>query len=456
MQNRRKFLVSTGAMMITGCSGAINQYQEPQATLGDSFVGSGPKSSISNDSWWRALRNERLNVLVERGLKQNLGIQTAMERVAVAHAQLAATGAAALPSGPLEANRTISGAQGVPTSTVSTATATADLVLDIFGRVRAEHLAASANLDASRFDVATARLAFLGSLVGHYIDARFYQEALALRLQNVAAQRKTLDLVKGQQRIGSASGLDTAQAEAQLDQALALPPPLRAKFNAAVFGIATLLAEPAAPLMASLQRGAAQPYPRRGEHVGVPAELLRNRPDVRAAERRYAEAVAKAGVAEAQLYPSIKLSGSVTVSTTSSWSFGPRLSLPVFNRSALRARRRAAAAAARQAEMDWRQAVLVAVEEVQTELSNYAQRRQEAAALRNAVNSLGKVRDLYHGSYKTGSVRLFDLLSAQRNYADARLALAQSVREVAGSWVKLQIATGSGWATATPTPVGAS
>ena len=192
--------------------------------------------------------------------------------------------------------------------------------------------------------------------------------------------------------------------------------------------------------------GAPQPNPPSSDAAGVPADLLRNRPDVRAAERELAAAVSAVGVAEAALYPSINLSGNVTVGDSESWSFGPTLSIPLLNRPLLAARRDAAVARVQQAEIEWRRTVLAAVEEVQSAQSTFARSRQRLAAQQRAVDSYTQLVALSREAYQLGTTTLFALLDAEQSLADAQVAAATARRDVAADWLALQIAAGKGWA----------
>jgi multidrug efflux system outer membrane protein len=178
----------------------------------------------------------------------------------------------------------------------------------------------------------------------------------------------------------------------------------------------------------------------------VPADLLRNRPDVRAAERELAAAVAEVGVTEAALYPSINLSGTITVSDPTSWSFGPTLSVPLLNRPVLAARRDAAIARVQQAELVWRRTVLEAIEEVQSAQSTFVRMRQRLAAQQRAVESYSELVELSRQSYELGTTTLFALLDAEQSLADAQIATATARRDLAAAWLALQIAAGKGWA----------
>ena len=131
-----------------------------------------------------------------------------------------------------------------------------------------------------------AKLTYLSSVVSAYIDARYYQERIAIARKNLASRRETLELTRLQLEAGAASRLDVVQSEGLVNSTLAEIPGLEISFRQSVHRISLLLGLPATTLLADLQKGAAQPYARRGVNAGVPADLIRNRPDIRAAQAR--------------------------------------------------------------------------------------------------------------------------------------------------------------------------
>ena len=322
------------------------------------------------------------------------------------------------------------------------------LVIDLFGGERRAQQQAQAQLEATELDVGTARLAYLSSLVGAYIDARYYQEAAAITRGLIESRQQTLDLVQEQRDAGLATDLDILQSEALLEQTRATLPAFEQGFASSVFAIATLLATPADPILSGMQRGARQPSPPRGAEAGIPADLLRNRPDVRAAERTYAASVAGVGISEAALYPSLDLAGTVTSSNPSSWSFGPVLVIPVLDQPLLRAQRDQAISLAKQSELAWRQSVLSAVQEVQTAQGATIRGRRELASQHSATDLYGRARDLSRETYEAGTTTFLDFLDAERSAGQTALALALSTRGLANDWVDLQIAAGRGWSAA--------
>jgi multidrug efflux system outer membrane protein len=269
-----------------------------------------------------------------------------------------------------------------------------------------------------------------------------------------------LNLTKLQLDAGAASRLDVVQAEGLVNSTLAGVPGIEASFRVSAHSLATLLAQPAGALVSEMQRGGHQPVPRFSAKAGIPADLVRNRPDIRASERQLAAAVAQIGVAEAQLYPAITLGGSITPSYTKtvgagesgllSWSFGPSLSLPIFDGGALRANVSSSQSAAREAYLSWKQTVLGAVEEVENALASYSRDGRAVAAYRQTLKSYQEALQLATASYRDGASSLLDVLDAQRQVSTAQQSLAQAVQQQARDYVALNVAIGGGYAVSAP------
>ena len=454
MSALRLILAAPLALSLAACAAVGPDYAPPVADLPAEYADApgggadaGPDAGAA--AWWRAFGDARLDALIDRGLAQNLSVETALARVKEARAALRATGLNAQLSGSLGADLGWSGSFA-PIADVTrseSASLGAGFVLDLFGGQARSREQARAALGAAELSVGTARLALISDLVSAYLDARYNQEAAEITRANIRLRAGTLALTERQRAAGTGTDLDVAQARALLDETKATLPSYEIGFHNAVYAIATLLDAPAAPLVRDLQKGAPQPRPKGGwaAQAGAPADLLRNRPDIAAAERDYAAAVAAIGVAEAALLPSITLSGDVTLGDLASWSFGPALSLPIFNRPTLEAQTDQAIAAARQAELTWRAAVRGAVEEVQIAQTGLIRGARQAAALRKAADSYDRVATLSRRTWEGGRTTLLDLLDAERSRGAARLALAAAIRDLSADWAALQIAAGRGW-----------
>lgn len=433
---------------LAACAMVGPDHVHPEMSLAPHFVAgsAGVLAQAPTERWWGGLGDPLLNELATRGLAQNLDIRAARERIRQAEAALRRSGPASQIRGDLTARAGREGDSDGTAEDANAVAADAAFVFDLFGAARRGREAARANLAAAGYEAGTVRLAYLADLADAYVDARYFQNAAWITRQAIQSRRETLALVIRKAEAGEATALDEAQAGALARSAEAALPALQAGFESSVFRIATLLAEPAAPILARMERGAGQPVPQKPAATGTPADLLRNRPDIRAAERDLAAATAAIGVAEAQLYPSLTLSGFVSAGDDESWAFGPSLRLPVLNRGVLAANRAEAVARAGEAELLWRASVLRAVEEVQAAESQTRHWRQQAGALRAAATANDRVRELTRRTYESGETELTDVLDAQRRAHDSQLALAGGVRELAKSWIRLQIATGRGWA----------
>ncbi|TWF43424.1 efflux transporter outer membrane subunit [Neorhizobium alkalisoli] len=459
-------------LLLSGCVlGPDNT--PPEISLPAKFA-EGSKSTngdVAQTAWWTAFSDKRLTGYVDQGLGQNLDVLQAMERINQAQANVVSAGAGSLPALDLSSSASRSGSKDIggnagaasatdPRTSVSGGLS-ASWFLDLFGLYRRSKEAALANLDAAYASVDVARLSLLSNVVAAYIDARYYQERIKIAQDNLKSRRETLNLTKLQLDAGAASRLDVVQAEGLVNSTLATIPGLETQFRTASHRIATLLALPAGSLVTEMQRGGNQPTARFSPKSGVPADLIRNRPDVRASERQLAAAVANIGVAEAQLYPSITLGGSITPSYVKSgkaeagllsWSFGPQLSLPIFDGGALRANLSSSESAAREAHLAWKQTVLDAVEEVENALAAVARDGRTVAALRNTVKSYEEALQLATASYRDGASSLLDVLDAQRQVSTAQESLAQAVQQMAQDYVSLNVAVGGGYAVGKPAP----
>ena len=453
-------------LLLSGCVVGPD-HEAPQTALPVKFSEGSTRAAadVTLAPWWTAFNDRRLNGLVETGLSQNLDVLQAIERITSAEANFEAADAGAFPQLSVSGQHQVSGSSATgdfngtsregPTTNSTTGSVSVSWLIDLFGQYRRSKESAKATLDAAYASADVARLTFLSSVVSAYVDARYYQERIAIARKNLASRRETLELTRLQLEAGAASRLDVVQSEGLVNSTLAEIPALEISFRQSVHRISLLLGLPATSLLADLQKGAAQPYFRRSVNSGVPADLSRNRPDIRAAERNLAAATAEIGVAEAALYPSISLSGSISPSYivtsaanggVTSWGFGPSLNLPIFDAGARRANIKAREAAAREAYLAWKQTVLSAVSEVENALVAVNRTRQTVSALTATVRSYEEALSLATASYRDGASSLLDVLDAQRNVASARANLAQAVQQLANGYVSLNVAIGGGYA----------
>lgn len=451
-------------LLLAGCVVGPD-HTPPETALPARFNEGGAQSTgdVKVVAWWTAFNDKRLNGLVEQGLSQNLNVLQALERITAAEAGVVSAGAGGLPSLTLSGSERGSGQKGWGDFDGSSQDdrlslsggLTSSWLLDLFGQYRRAKESANATLDAAYAGADVARLSYISDLATSYINARYYQARIAIARKNLASRRETLELTRLQLEAGAASRLDVVQAEGLVNSTLADLPGFETNFRRNAHHIATLLGLPASALLSDLQKGAPQPVARRNVNAGVPADLIRNRPDIRQAERELAAAVADIGVAEAQLYPSITLGGSITPSRiatrdllggVTSWSFGPTLNLPIFDGGRLKANVDSAEAEARRLYLAWKASVLEAVEEVENALAALSRDGQTVNALTATVRSYEEALELSTASYKDGASSLLDVLDAQRSVSTAQASLAQALQQMAADYVALNVAIGGGYA----------
>lgn len=443
-------------LLLASCTVGPN-YQPPGMDLPAKYSETKAKSSetVALNPWWNAFRDKRLTALVEEGLAQNLDVMSAIERIVIARENVVLAGAGSLPHVDKSASAIASGNSQKNSNTELTLSTGVggSWMLDFFGQYKRAKEAANANLDAAYDNVSVAKLAFLADLTASYVQLRFTQESIALSRQNLESRRATLKLVNDMRGGGQATRLDEVQAEGLVNQSLTEIPRLEVDFHAAANHIATLLGVPAATLTPRLSRGGGQPSPRYSTKIGVPADLIRNRPDIRRAERLLAAATAEIGVSEAQLYPSISLGGTVdgtrVISSSSSpgvlsWSFGPSLSLPIFDGNARKARVKIARSVAEQQLIAWKQTVLSAIEEVETAQIAVRRDYQTISAIGKVIASHEESLALARESYRGGMATILDILDAERNLATAKFSRADAVRQLALDYITLNVAIGGG------------
>lgn len=456
-----RYAASALTLLLAGCVSGPD-HVPPQMPLPAKFEAGGNKSNgnVVTAEWWTAYRDKRLDGLVTHGLRENLDVLQALESINSASANVTVAGAGGLPSLTVGASHTLSGEKGQLRTTVGTTNtsggeASLSWLLDFFGQYRRSRESAIASLGAAYATADNAKLTFLKDLVDSYIDARYYQERIALSQASLKSRQQTYELTQLQLKAGAASRLDVVQAEGLVQSTKSEIPGLQQNFTESAHHIATLIGMPAYSLMGELQKSAGQPVFRGDIRAGIPADLIRNRPDIRKAERELAAAVADIGAAEAQLYPSISLSGSISPSwvksssasggSLTSWSFGPSLNLPIFDGGTLRANVEIEKSDARTQYLAWKAAVLNGVEEVENALTAVRRDTQTLEPLRRQVETAQESLALSTTSYKDGASSLLDVLDAQRSVSDAQASLAATVQQVAKDYVDLYVAIGAGY-----------
>jgi len=328
--------------------------------------------------------------------------------------------------------------------------------LDLFGRIRRTVEASDAQFEASIEDYRDVLVTLYAEVGAAYVDARAFQARLDFARRNVESQRNSLELTRDRFNAGLTSALDVAQAEQNLAQTESTIPSLQIGLERSLNRLAVLLGEAPGRLHDELSPHAGLPEPDDKGAYGIPADLLRRRPDIRRAERQLASQTARIGIATADLYPTLSLGGSVglealdlenlTEGGSLFWSIVPRISWPIFTGGKIRNRIRAEEAKTGQALAAYELSVLRALEEVQNSLVAYGQEKQRRDRLLEAVNASQRAVDLVETQYLSGLTNFQNFLDAQRSLFRQQDELAQSAGQVINNLITLNRSLGGGWA----------
>jgi NodT family efflux transporter outer membrane factor (OMF) lipoprotein len=284
---------------------------------------------------------------------------------------------------------------------------------------------------------------------------RSTQDQLKAVQRNIESQREILDITKARFEAGLASELDVAQAEDVLALSEARIPPLRNAIAGFRHALALLTGNYPGVVDNLISNEHPVEVPSKVLPVGIPADLLRRRPDVRSAERKLAAETARVGVAMADLYPTLSLSGTVGIEAIGTGDFvktssgfyglGPSLRWNIFDAGRIRSNIKSADARVEQALHTYEGSVLKAVKEVEDGLANYREALYRVEVLQRSVESSKKVLDLAKSRYLSGLVNFQTVLDAERTLLDQETQLAQARGDLAVAIVNIYRVLGGGW-----------
>ena len=411
--------------------------------------------------WWQTFGDTQLDELVGRALAQNLDLRAAFARLQSARALRGVAEADALPSldarGGYEHRResrnTPFGAF-IPQTDIHTIAVDASWELDLWGRVRRSVEAASGELDASAADTEAAAITVAAEVVSAYVDLRAAQQRLKIARSNLALQGQTQSLVEARVGAGLSVERDAAQARTNVESTRARVPSLEASASAAENRLCVLLGCAPGALPVQLEGDAPIPTAPLRIAVGVPADLLRRRPDVRAAELRFAAAVARIGAVDAERYPRLSLGGTLGLSANSASevfdadsdlnSFGPSLRWNLFDGGRLRQRIAALEADAESMQVAWEQTVLLALEETENAMTRFVREQSRRESLQRAAKEARRAVELAETQYRAGLSDFQAVIDSERTVAALEDDLAVSEATIASGVVAIHKALGGG------------
>jgi multidrug efflux system outer membrane protein len=402
-------------------------------------------SSPYDPRWWTEFEDPALDALEAAALEVNHDIRVAIARLAQARAMFDDTQLDRYPTVTVGASvdRRDEARPGFSDEPLDTTTYRAgfDAIweLDFFGRVRSQVRAAGADADAFAASLDDVRVLVAAEVARAYFELRGLQHRLAVARKNLDNQRQTLRLTEVRRDAGYGETFDVASAAARVAAIEASLPPLRAAIAAREHRLAVLTAARPGALAVDVSP---RPYPplAKALSVGDPTELLKRRPDVRAAERRLAAAAAREGVAHAELFPRVTLSGFLGfvagrgslfgTSDSRAWAVTPALQWAAFDLGSARARLRGAEAGTRESLAAYQQTVLTALEEASNAFVSYGEQQQRLLKLNDQARESARAASIARTRYREGVADFLALLDAERTELAAEDAVASAEADV--------------------------
>ncbi len=449
------------ALVLSACAAGPDYIPpQPPALSAEPFVSAAGQDFTAAEpetQWWRIYDDPALDGLITQALAANTDLRVALANLRAAQGVVAEAGNARLPQTTLNASGSYAQRQMplfLPDARFAfSGGAELSYEADLFGRVSRTIEAARADAEAEAFAQGAVRLRVIAGVTQAYLDACTGAKAAAIARSSVDLAAESVRIIASRERAGSAARLDVVRAESLLAQARAELPAIDAARQVALFELAALMGLTPQQVPDVAARCMTAPELPRAIAVGDGAGLLRRRPDVAEAERRLAAATARIGVATADLYPRININASVAqaggegVSASQGFQFGigPLLSFSFPNTGAARARIRQSEARTEAALATFDGVVLTALKETEQALTSYGAAAKRRAEITRAEQSAAEAFNMASLRFRAGSIAYVDVIVAQRELTDLRLARIQSERDLASGSVAVFRALGSGW-----------
>ena len=418
------------------------------------------ETSASQTQWWTLFNDPVLNDLISRAAVDNLDAKISLARVEVARANLGIAEGAKLPALDVlgdvsEKSKSKSVSGGRDTDIYSSIGLDISWEIDIFGYLRRSIEAADAQLERSVERYRDVMVILYAEIAKNYVALRTAQERLQFALENVKSQKDTLRIVNARYEAELVSEVDLLQSEQNLAAAQSNIPLFHARINELSNSLAILLGKNPGTLNSELKQSYGIPHVPEKTVVQVPREILRQRPDIREAERLLAQETAEVGIATAEEYPRFNLNGTFGYdskefdnqfsSDSRYWSFGPNFRWNIFDGGATQAAIKVQDAQVEEARVKYEKRVLTAFEEVENAIKSYKEEMQRNASLNVSVSAAKKVNKITLARYTSGLIDFQEVQDAERVIFFQEDELAKSNGNLVQFIIQLYKALGGGW-----------
>lgn len=451
-------------LFLSGCAAVGPNYQPPDTPVPAQWQNahdSRARDAAVLAQWWRQFGDPVLDSLIADALAANTDLATAQAKLREARARRelarAGLGPSVTVSGSASRGEGSSETGSGATRNFFSAGFDASWEPDVFGGTRRGVEAAEADQQASAETLRDTRVSLVAEVTRNYVELRTSEQRLAIAEASLAAQNETYDLTRWRQQAGLVSQLDEAQALTALEQTRAALPSLRTAISEARNRLAILLGRPPGQLDARLSTTGIIPMAPDTVSTGIPADTLRQRPDVRAAERRLAAQTARLGEAEAARYPSFRLNGSLGLesltlgslfgSSAATHSLLAGITAPIFDAGRIRSNIAVQDAVLEQSRLGYQAAVLTALEDVENALIGLANARQRQAQLARATDSARSTLEIARNRYAAGLADFQSVLDSQRTLLTLEDQLNSGTGDISNAQIRLYKALGGGWTT---------
>ena len=444
------------ALVLAGCSSLQPHSADLPAVpvpAGWSTTGAGA-AATPLAQWWGRLGDAELTALITEALAANTSVRSAQAALQQSRALVDVQAAGTLPQIGASASAQRSRSLGSTGNTFSTGF-DASWEPDVFGRLRAGVTATEADARAAEASLADVQVSLAAEVAVNYIELRGLQQRLQIARSNLASQQETLQIAQWRLQAGLTTSLVTEQARAAAEQTAAQVPALQSSLAQSRHSLAVLTGQ--APVALDARLAAAAPVPTAPNDLAldIPAQTLRQRPDVRAAEHRVAAAVARVAQADAARYPDFSLSGSLglraltlgtlTAGNSVASALAASLSASLFDGGAAKAQVRSQQAALEQVRVGYEAAVLTALKDVEDALVALQGDNERLARLQAAADAAANAALMAQQRYSSGLIDFATVLETQRTQLSAQDSVATTVASVAADHVRLYKALGGGW-----------
>lgn len=322
---------------------------------------------------------------------------------------------------------------------------TATWELDLFAKASSQARASERRAVASEVAYAGAYVSLGAEVADALVQYRACRQKVSVYRRVLTSQRETERATGSLVNAGLSTSGDLSLARANAANASVQLENTNADCRIIAQGLTVITGTTQAQVDDILNSGTRMPSPQGFRVSGVPADLMRQRPDIIQAELEFAARLAEIRVARADLYPSLSLSGNITAAGSNSWSFGPALNLPIFDGGARRANVVRAQANAELAVQDYRTAVLAGVAEVEGALTRLAAARRTQGQSQSALNNLRAYFETIDANWQAGGATLFNREDARRQYQNAEISVITIRENRLRQWIALYRAMGGGW-----------